>query len=547
MPRRVQKSSSKKQQQHQRKHKAAPNTVPKFKYFAKAALAAYPDKDGNPIYLGDAADVQEFTSNGAVSRTRNKTNCEFLHRPGMAVNLNASTFATGLRLTKRLPRKSVIRPDAKKVLKGWSAYDQVLDLFDTDSGRAFAEAVAILNVGTTEHPAKTDVVDAVDKYVDFLTSDDVQHGDAREAFGHMAAHAASLYLLAMTFIETVDLFNHRKGFAKKMVDIQKQPRGVQRWAKSPEDLDRFKSALVESFMEKVKKNKTPKHKAGDNSSGTSDDSEKNDHADDATSSNDNVDSDQTSSTKEKRKKNKGGAMKNKKTKKDKKTKKAVESESESEDQPKKKKANKDMKTKKDDGRKRKDASDSEPEKPPKKNKLDSNPKIVLNSSSETESSDDGPVSKEEAAYASWARGSVQEVASIIATMDSAIGDSKTSSLKALRDLVGSVPAAVLAVHNLGNLADDLAKRDRAPRRAKFAEILRALQEVCDAVEAFYLQQQTALGGAAATSASANAGGLAAAAEAHKKADDQDDEKNKVAEELEKKADDEDEDKDKVDA
>ena len=138
MPRRVQKSSSKTQQQHQRKNKAAPSTVPKFKYFAKAALAAYPDKDGNPIYLGDAADMQEFTSNGAVSRTRNKTNCEFLHRPGMAVNLNASTFATGLRLAKRLPRKSVISPDAKKVLKGWSAYDQVLDLFDTDSGRAFA-------------------------------------------------------------------------------------------------------------------------------------------------------------------------------------------------------------------------------------------------------------------------------------------------------------------------------------------------------------------------------------------------------------------------
>jgi hypothetical protein len=53
-----------------------PKTVPKFMFFGKSALAAYPDAEGNPMYMGDAEDQEEFFRKGQIFGGRNKTNCE---------------------------------------------------------------------------------------------------------------------------------------------------------------------------------------------------------------------------------------------------------------------------------------------------------------------------------------------------------------------------------------------------------------------------------------------------------------------------------------
>ena len=80
--------------------KDGPAYVPKFRYFAKRTLAAYPDENGVPIYLGEADTEKKFFKKGYCVKVSQRKDCEFFGRIGMAINLAASSIDAGAQTFK---------------------------------------------------------------------------------------------------------------------------------------------------------------------------------------------------------------------------------------------------------------------------------------------------------------------------------------------------------------------------------------------------------------------------------------------------------------
>jgi hypothetical protein len=240
--------------------------IPKFKYFAKNALAAYPDEDGVPIYLNNAEDEKEFFKKGHIMKGRNKDNCELFKRMGMALCLGASSLDAGCKtLEKRVPKPNDSDSDiATKTKKG--GLGPLVQLLDTAEGKEFVDAVGTLNAGQKKKPRKDDVLKAVRNMEHFL---DEKGADLRKILSRVAIFSGSMFLFSMTLTELLELSEHKKDWAKSMDNVNKQPKAVRDWIRDPKDNTKFLNALAESFMEKIKKNKKVKDKkknASDSSS-----------------------------------------------------------------------------------------------------------------------------------------------------------------------------------------------------------------------------------------------------------------------------------------
>ena len=240
--------------------------VQKFRYFAKAAIAPYPDEDGVPIYLGQAEDEVEFFAAGAIANTRDKTNCEFLHRIGMGICLSAATFDNGITVLEKI--SDVVHHmdcDGKKSLSK-TGMVAMLDVLGTEKGKAFKKAVRVLNTGKTGQPEKGKVEQAVSELMDFV---DKSPEDLRKALSRCASFTASTYLFSMTLLELIDMSQHRDVWAKKMESLSKQPKAVKAWTKDAGNKKKFRAAIVAAFLDKVGKHKPPaskKRKAADTTS-----------------------------------------------------------------------------------------------------------------------------------------------------------------------------------------------------------------------------------------------------------------------------------------
>ena len=87
--------------------------IPKFAYFAKSCLAAYPDEDGNALWVGDKESVEELLTASSILNSRSAKNSEMLARPGMAVTLAAAACQHGA--------KDLINGTAKKAAEKMAA------------------------------------------------------------------------------------------------------------------------------------------------------------------------------------------------------------------------------------------------------------------------------------------------------------------------------------------------------------------------------------------------------------------------------------------
>ena len=206
--------------------------VPKFRLWAKGALAPYPSEEGNPLYSGDL-EPEEFLGEKRIAESRNDTNCEWLHRPGMAVSFASAAIRTGLR--------EVRSPD--KNLSAVAAW--------LKSNPKFADAIKILDTGKSKTPDKKHIRSSVSSFVDLLCGLPAQD---REALARLALRSAKLYLLAMNLLEAMDLIRRPKLFAKKMAKAgggEAAAEDVASWLKHPEDSKKLKEMLAKAVIKKV--------------------------------------------------------------------------------------------------------------------------------------------------------------------------------------------------------------------------------------------------------------------------------------------------------
>ena len=215
--------------------------IAKFKFLAKRLLAAYPDEDGVPFYLGDAADEGEFFNKGFLMGTCRKDNCELFHRLGMALNLDAASMDEGVKLM------GTVAPS--------SAAAGIANLTDhlAENG-AFKKAIHVLNAGTSSKPSKTKIKKAVKEYCTFFR----ENQDLRNSLASAATYSAKLYLMSMTFLQHMDFHANRKRWAKRMEGDQSSQ--IKKWMKDPTNEDKLIAALTESFDKKIKSNKKGKQK-----------------------------------------------------------------------------------------------------------------------------------------------------------------------------------------------------------------------------------------------------------------------------------------------
>jgi hypothetical protein len=82
--------------------------------------------------LGKADDEKEFFKKGSIMKTRNKENCEFFHRIGMAMCLSPSSFHTGCEcLANRVAKPDDVDANEKAKKTGLLP---LLELLETPEG-----------------------------------------------------------------------------------------------------------------------------------------------------------------------------------------------------------------------------------------------------------------------------------------------------------------------------------------------------------------------------------------------------------------------------
>lgn len=62
---------------------------------AKASLAAYPDEDGNALYVGDKESMKDLSDTASVLSSRSPKNIEILKRAGIGFCLAAASMHHG--------------------------------------------------------------------------------------------------------------------------------------------------------------------------------------------------------------------------------------------------------------------------------------------------------------------------------------------------------------------------------------------------------------------------------------------------------------------
>lgn len=242
MGRDYQKNEKKKaDKEKQTAKKAGGNPIPKFAWMAKASLAAYPDEDGNALYIGDKESVKDLLDPASVLSSRTPKNTEMLKRPGMGLCLAAASMHHG--------SKDVVDGSGSKALEKLSPVLQGRD------AKEFLHAVKLLNLGKSGTASRSDVKAAVRAYVAFLSKPDA---GLHSAVVKLAATASRQYLFGIHLIEQLAFFGKLGSWAKKLQRSGEAPRQCKEWLKDPTNERKLEEALVDLVMEKAKAQKRKK-------------------------------------------------------------------------------------------------------------------------------------------------------------------------------------------------------------------------------------------------------------------------------------------------
>ncbi|CAE7611048.1 unnamed protein product [Symbiodinium natans] len=221
--------------------------VKKFEYFGKAKLAPYCNEEGVPFYLDKGEDEKDFLRLANIRKSRNSSNEELCCRLGMGLCLDAATADAGAKLISKHFGGEWTEEVRKSLTK--TGLPGLRDIFSSEEGKRFKEAVAILNVGKDKQPSERDVNRSIKHFVGFLTdSPDELH----KHLARLASATGVLYLFAMTVLKDMALLGDPAAWAKLIEG--KQGKDVAAWMKKPKDREKLRQAVSAELMAKVKNN-----------------------------------------------------------------------------------------------------------------------------------------------------------------------------------------------------------------------------------------------------------------------------------------------------
>ena len=245
-----------------------PKFVPKFEYFAKSKLAAYPSEEGKCVYTEKNHDEKDFFKLKNILKTRNSGNEELCHRIGMGLALDAASAHHGVEvLHKHFGEAIPAVPEEHAAQLGKTGLPKLLEALRSESGKKFVGCLTVLNVGKSGQPAESDVKDAVKTFVAYLQD---PKGTLHRNLTRLATDAAALYLFAMTLLKDMALVQSPEGWAEKVEG--KQSDAVKAWKRKPADEKKLRQALVTELMAKVENNEPApgkKRRVSDSSSAAS--------------------------------------------------------------------------------------------------------------------------------------------------------------------------------------------------------------------------------------------------------------------------------------
>ena len=423
----------------EKKGSSKKGAIPKYAHFAKASLAPYPDEDGAPLWLGDKEGLQELLALSNIMASRSPKNSEMLARPGMAISLAAAAVHHGGRdlLKKKLDKSG----------------EKVAKVLQTDAGKTFLEACAVLNLGKEGTAPREDVKEAVHQYVKFFTKQSEK--ELAPALAEMVGVAGRCYLMCMHLLEQHAFFSKLGGWAKKWGRADQQPAAMKSWLKEPSKVSKLEEGIVSLVMEKIAGHKSRAKNKGSrsNSEASGGSSSKSEAASNGSSS--------SEKSKEKRKK---------KTKKDDKEKKEKKHKKKEKRSPAKKKDKKRRSSSESAGtRKSKSRKGSSSEAPEK-------PQGLAFGTEDEETSVAGDSLPE--ALKNW---SAEEACALAKEVEGAMKNiedkSKRHNLAAIIAMLDNLPEEVLAFANLTEALSTLKGMSRLPRKDKVGALLTQLQSL----------------------------------------------------------------------
>ncbi|CAE7561421.1 unnamed protein product [Symbiodinium sp. CCMP2592] len=222
------------------------DTIPKYALFPKQCLAAYPDPEGNPVYVGDKEDAKELFDPANLLATRSQKNAEMLARPGWGLSFAASAANHCVRELVRQTHKP----------KKTSAV-QFATLLEQPRGKAFQEAVATLDIGKDGSAPRKAVAKAMKSYLGFL-----QDGgeELQNALVGLATESGRLYLGAMHLLEQRAFVLKPKAWAKKLQRSNRVDAAFKSWLAEADNVSKLEDALVDVFLSKMKASKAATQK-----------------------------------------------------------------------------------------------------------------------------------------------------------------------------------------------------------------------------------------------------------------------------------------------
>ena len=236
--------------------------VPKYAYFGKERLAAYPNEDGVCVYVGKGQDEKAFFTLENICACRSSKNEELCHRIGMGLALDAASLHNGTKVLHKHFGEAIPEDLQQQFHK--TGLPKILEALASDAGQRFVQSIEVLDVGKTGQPREKAIKKAIKGFVEFLQDDD---GTLRRNLARLASDAAALYLFAMTLLKDMALVSSPKEWAAKVEG--KQSDEVKAWLRKPKDDAKLLAALVHELLAKVEKNEPAagkKRKASDTSS-----------------------------------------------------------------------------------------------------------------------------------------------------------------------------------------------------------------------------------------------------------------------------------------
>ena len=320
-----------------------------------------------------------------------------------------------------------------------------------------------------KNPKEKDLEDAMSQYMKFLK----KHDDAlRDAVAKVSVVAARLYLGSMTLAEHLDFLTHSKKWAKRLEDVDEQPKEIQSWIGSPENHDKMAAALLASMQKHIKtrsKKKKICRSSDSEAAGKSSDKDGDSASNDGSEDDKSEDSASSAQAKKKAKaavkKNDAGRRKHKDTDsslKKKKKKKIADDSSEENSAPPTKKMKK----------KTSDESSGEEPAPPKKMIKGAQVKAAVWTL--PDDSEEEALLKGGAAVSVWSISEAQKLEATVETWLTLLGDSKDGPTVAkIKEIFSRIPDEVIDYVDLGTMKNQVASRTTMGRAA--------LKASCDAL------------------------------------------------------------------